>query len=209
MRKLPTLAAESIKQQLDIVDVIGQYLPLRRSGSHRYLGCCPFHKEKTPSFTVHADRQFYHCFGCHTSGDVLKFVRDLEGLTFPKTLRHLSEQYSLQSVQRLTRRIDHRLTAVVRVKAELFRVGYSWSLERYLRLIKELRMLREPAPGELRIHQATTLLSRVRSWSTRDLAGFIDKYRKLKPSFVASCIQEVQEAEQELAWAITDRRRAA
>ncbi|MGA8028903.1 MAG: CHC2 zinc finger domain-containing protein, partial [Bryobacteraceae bacterium] len=75
--------AEQLKSQLNIVDVIGQYLPLKRSGAGRYVGLCPFHSEKTPSFNVHGALQFYKCFGCDAGGDVFQFVMEMDKLTFP------------------------------------------------------------------------------------------------------------------------------
>ena len=70
--------AQSVKQQADIVRVIGEYITLKKSGAQNYQGLCPFHGEKTPSFSVHVTRQFYHCFGCGVSGDVFKFVQEIE-----------------------------------------------------------------------------------------------------------------------------------
>ena len=67
--------AQSVKQQADIVRVIGEYITLKKSGAQNYQGLCPFHGEKTPSFSVHVTRQFYHCFGCGVSGDVFSSCR--------------------------------------------------------------------------------------------------------------------------------------
>ena len=78
---------EQLKSSIDIVKVVGEYVRLRRVGaSGRYLGLCPFHQEKTPSFNVNQARQFYKCFGCGAGGDALKFVMEVDGLTFPETL---------------------------------------------------------------------------------------------------------------------------
>src|SRR5258708_10189602 len=63
--------AQTLKQQADIVRIVGGYISLRKSGAQNYSGLCPFHKEKSPSFSVHAVRQFYHCFGCQASGAVI------------------------------------------------------------------------------------------------------------------------------------------
>ena len=63
---------EQLKSSVDIVSVVGEYVRLRRSGANRYMGLCPFHNEKTPSFTVHAVHQFYKCFSCGAGGDVEK-----------------------------------------------------------------------------------------------------------------------------------------
>jgi DNA primase len=66
--------AQTVKQQADIVRIIGDYVRLKKSGAQNFSGLCPFHSEKSPSFSVHAVRQFYHCFGCGQSGDVFSFV---------------------------------------------------------------------------------------------------------------------------------------
>jgi DNA primase len=79
--------AQTVKQQADIVKVIEGYIRLRKAGSQNYTGLCPFHKEKSPSFSVHAVRQFYHCFGCGVSGDVFSFVGKIENVGFPEAVR--------------------------------------------------------------------------------------------------------------------------
>ncbi|HEY7353933.1 MAG TPA: CHC2 zinc finger domain-containing protein, partial [Terriglobales bacterium] len=80
----PNDFAQNLKLQADIVRVVGEYVTLRKAGAQNYSGLCPFHKEKTPSFSVHATRQFYHCFGCGASGDVFSFVQKIENITFPE-----------------------------------------------------------------------------------------------------------------------------
>ena len=79
--------AQTVKHQADIVKVVEGYIRLRKAGATNYTGLCPFHKEKSPSFSVHAVRQFYHCFGCHESGDVFSFVGKIENVTFPEAVR--------------------------------------------------------------------------------------------------------------------------
>jgi DNA primase len=79
--------AQTVKQQADIVKVIEGYIRLRKAGAQNYQGLCPFHKEKSPSFSVHAVRQFYHCFGCQASGDVFSFVGKIENVGFPEAVR--------------------------------------------------------------------------------------------------------------------------
>ena len=79
--------AQSVKQQADIVKIIEGYIRLRKAGAQNYSGLCPFHKEKSPSFSVHAVRQFYHCFGCGASGDVFSFVGKIENVGFPEAIR--------------------------------------------------------------------------------------------------------------------------
>ena len=70
---LKTEIPGQLKEQADIVEIIGEHVALQRSGT-RFLGLCPFHGEKTPSFSVHAGQQFYYCFGCGESGDVFSFI---------------------------------------------------------------------------------------------------------------------------------------
>jgi DNA primase len=83
--------AERVKQQADIVRVIGEYVRLKKTGQN-FTGLCPFHQEKSPSFAVHPVRQMYHCFGCGVSGDVFKFVMELEKSTFPEAIRTVAEK---------------------------------------------------------------------------------------------------------------------
>jgi DNA primase len=84
--------AYTLKQQADIVRVIGEYVRLKRAGAQNYSGLCPFHGEKTPSFSVHASRQFFHCFGCGESGDVFKFLQRIENISFPEAVRLLAQK---------------------------------------------------------------------------------------------------------------------
>jgi DNA primase len=83
---------ESLKQQADIVRIVGDYVKLKKAGAQNFSGLCPFHNEKTPSFSVHATRQFYHCFGCGASGDVFSFVQKIENITFPEAVRLIAQK---------------------------------------------------------------------------------------------------------------------
>jgi DNA primase len=84
--------AQTLKQQADIVRVVGDYVRLKKAGAQNYSGLCPFHKEKTPSFSVHATRQFFHCFGCGASGDVFSFVQKIENISFPEAIRAVAQK---------------------------------------------------------------------------------------------------------------------
>ena len=86
---------DQLKSQVRIEDVVGEYVKLRKSGPSRYMGLCPFHNEKTPSFTVHVVHQFYKCFSCGAGGDVVKFVMEKEGLSFWEALKQLAERYGI------------------------------------------------------------------------------------------------------------------
>ncbi len=98
-RNHPSMPAEdfkeTVKQQADIVRIIGDYIKLKKAGAQNYSGLCPFHGEKTPSFSVHATRQFYHCFGCGVSGDVFSFVQKIENITFPEAVRLVAQKLSI------------------------------------------------------------------------------------------------------------------
>ncbi|HET6145591.1 MAG TPA: DNA primase [Candidatus Acidoferrales bacterium] len=83
--------ADRVKQQADIVRVIGEYVRLKKSGQN-FSGLCPFHSEKTPSFSVNASKQFYYCFGCGVGGDVFKFVMEMDKITFPESVRAVAEK---------------------------------------------------------------------------------------------------------------------
>src|SRR5271165_7084426 len=87
--------AQSLKLQADIVRIVGDYVSLKKAGAQNYSGLCPFHKEKTPSFSVHATRQFYHCFGCGVSGDVFSFVQKIENVTFPEAVRAVAQKLGI------------------------------------------------------------------------------------------------------------------
>jgi len=84
--------AHTVKEQADIVRIVGEYVTLRKSGAQNFQGLCPFHQEKTPSFSVHATRQFFHCFGCGASGDVFAFVQKIENISFPEAVRLVAEK---------------------------------------------------------------------------------------------------------------------
>jgi DNA primase len=83
--------AERVKQQADIVRVIGEYVRLKKSGQN-FTGLCPFHAEKSPSFAVHPTKQIYHCFGCGVGGDVFKFVMEMDKVAFPEAIRVVAEK---------------------------------------------------------------------------------------------------------------------
>ena len=85
---------DRVKSAADLVQIVGEHVRLRKSGNN-FIGLCPFHSEKTPSFHVHAERQFFYCFGCHAKGDVIHFVEKMEGLPFADALRWLGERYGI------------------------------------------------------------------------------------------------------------------
>jgi DNA primase len=93
--------AEQLKSSVDIIKTIGDYVRLKRVGSTpRYMGLCPFHTEKTPSFSVHASHQFYKCFGCGVGGDVFKFIMELERISFFESLKLLADRNGIAMPKR-------------------------------------------------------------------------------------------------------------
>jgi DNA primase len=86
---------ENLKSIIDIVDVIGNYLQLKKEGSN-YKALCPFHSEKTPSFVVSPAKQIYHCFGCGASGDAIKFIMEMEKLSYPEAIEKLASMYNFK-----------------------------------------------------------------------------------------------------------------
>ena len=88
---IPEEIINQIRERVDIADVVANYVALSRTGQN-LKGLCPFHSEKSPSFTVSPSRQIFHCFGCGTGGNVFTFVMKLEGTSFPDTVRELGQR---------------------------------------------------------------------------------------------------------------------
>jgi DNA primase len=95
MAQFTSDSIERVKEAADIVEVVSAYTDLRRSGT-RFTGLCPFHDERTPSFSVDPAGKLYHCFGCGVGGDVIKFVEEKEGLSFPDAIEALADRYGVE-----------------------------------------------------------------------------------------------------------------
>ncbi|MGP0567187.1 MULTISPECIES: DNA primase [unclassified Nitrospina] len=89
---IPEQVIEDVRQRADIIDVVSDFVHLKKAGKN-YKGLCPFHQEKTPSFTASPDKQIYHCFGCGAGGNAFKFLMELEDLTFVEAVRKLAARY--------------------------------------------------------------------------------------------------------------------
>lgn len=110
----PAVTAE-IKARIDIIDLMGEYgIDLRRAGASA-KACCPFHKEKTPSFHVSSDRGFYKCFGCGEHGDIFTFVQKFEGIPFPEAVRKLADRAGVK--------IEERYDPQAKVRARLYQIN--------------------------------------------------------------------------------------
>lgn len=92
----PVDLAQTVKQQADIVRVVGDYVQLKKAGAKNYNGLCPFHQEKTASFSVNIDRQRFHCFGCGASGDVFSFVQKVENISFMEAIRLVAQKLDIK-----------------------------------------------------------------------------------------------------------------
>src|SRR5262249_11214938 len=99
MGTIPSETIEQIAAANDIVEIIGSYFPLKRAGAN-FKALCPFHQEKTPSFTVSPSRQTFHCFGCGAGGSVFRFVMDYEHTDFPSALRKLAARAGITVVEK-------------------------------------------------------------------------------------------------------------
>jgi len=86
---IPEDRIEEIRNRINIVDLVSEYVTLKKAGRN-YIGSCPFHKEKTPSFTVNAEKQIYHCFGCGEGGNAFSFLMKIGNMTFPEAVRHMA-----------------------------------------------------------------------------------------------------------------------
>ncbi len=105
---------EQLKSSVDIVKTVGEYVRLKRAGSTpRYMGLCPFHTEKTPSFSVHGSHQYFKCFGCGLGGDVLNFVMEIERITFYEALKLLADRNGLTMPKREFSDPDSKLRGVL------------------------------------------------------------------------------------------------
>jgi DNA primase len=109
--------ADEVRSAADIVRIVGDYVKLRKAGAN-YMGLCPFHQEKTPSFAVHPVKQIFHCFGCGVGGDVFKFVMLIENLSFPEALGRVAEKAGVRLRERVR---DEGMDAGARERAALYK----------------------------------------------------------------------------------------
>ena len=86
---------DKVKERIDIEEVVNDYVSLKKKGQNLWA-CCPFHQEKTPSFSVSPAKQIYKCFGCGKAGDPIQFIMDIEGIGFTEAIRHLAQKYGIE-----------------------------------------------------------------------------------------------------------------
>src|SRR5437588_5940629 len=129
---MPADAVAEVKARLDIVEVVGQYVRLQRSG-RQHVGLCPFHSEKTPSFSVSQERQAWYCFGCQEGGDLLSFVQKIERIGFRDALEQLAERAGVElerdrgAGREASRR--RKLVLELNLKAQAFYEHLLWGTE--------------------------------------------------------------------------------
>lgn len=172
---------EQVRARIDLAELVGQYVPLRRAGAS-WVARCPFHDERTPSFSVNPDRGLYHCFGCKASGDALRFYEQMEGVTFVEALRALAEKSGVEIAEtrdpariaedRRQRDLTERLIAVNETAAAWF--------ERCLREDQDASIARE-ALAERGITDETTERFRL-GYAPARWSGLVDHLKSLKLS---------------------------
>jgi DNA primase len=134
MALISSESLERVKQAADIVEVVSGHTDLRRQGA-RYTGLCPFHEERTPSFSVEPQEKLYHCFGCGVGGDVIKFVEDKEGLNFAEAVELLADRYGVElerekeDPQAEKRRERRRRLEQLLDRSAAFYANYLWESE--------------------------------------------------------------------------------
>ena len=111
---LPDSFAQELLNRIDVIDIIDKRVQLKKRGAN-FIACCPFHDEKTPSFTVSPSKQFYHCFGCGASGDAIQFLIEYEGLTFIDSITELAGSIGLKVPTELLSALPYLATIFVLV----------------------------------------------------------------------------------------------
>ena len=137
---------DRVRRDANIVEVVSESVKLQKRG-RSHVGLCPFHKEKTPSFHVNPERGFYHCFGCHASGDAIKFIQETEGLDFIEAVRRLAEQLGIDVIETATDAERRQQTEARRRQQELYEIG-SHAAAFFERMLRE-HPLKDSAEREL------------------------------------------------------------
>lgn len=104
--RIPQSTIDEIKTQSDILDVVSEYVKLEKRGRN-YIGLCPFHDEKTPSFTVSEDKQICHCFGCKKGGNVFQFIQEIENVSFTDAVKKLGARVNIKVDTGESKELEH------------------------------------------------------------------------------------------------------
>ncbi|MGC6767679.1 DNA primase [Enterococcus sp. LJL51] len=108
-QRIPQEVIDEVRQRTNIVEIVGQYVQLKKSGKN-YMGLCPFHEERSPSFSVAEDKQIFHCFGCGKGGTVFNFVQEIEGISFPESVQKIAEMENIPLQIDLSNHMDQSNT---------------------------------------------------------------------------------------------------
>ncbi|MFL6336801.1 MAG: DNA primase, partial [Pyrinomonadaceae bacterium] len=122
--RYPQTFIDDLRRQADIVRVVGDYVTLKKKGAN-WMACCPFHQEKTPSFSVNPSKNIFYCFGCGKGGSVFNFVMELEGLSFPESIRVVAEKAGVP----LPELVDDKRFETKRKEADEVVQHNAWALE--------------------------------------------------------------------------------
>src|SRR5919198_5785187 len=175
---MPLYTTDSIprlKDAVDMVELVGARTDLRRVGA-RYTGLCPFHDERTPSFSVNAEHKLYHCFGCGESGDPIRFVQETEGLDFRQAVEALAERYNVElkreqedpAAERRRERRERLLKLVQRATDYYARYLWESSEAKLAREYMAGRGLEEKVLREFRVGYAPSAWDKVTVAAQRD-----------------------------------------
>lgn len=126
-QRIPQEVIDEVRERTNIVEIVGQYVQLKKSGKN-YMGLCPFHEERSPSFSVAEDKQIFHCFGCGKGGSVFNFVQEIEGISFPEAVQKIAEIEQIPLQINLSDHIEksapnsqqHKLLELHKKAAELY-----------------------------------------------------------------------------------------
>ncbi|MGV2622128.1 UNVERIFIED_CONTAM: DNA primase [Halobacillus marinus] len=135
---IPEETVDQIRKSIDIVDVIGNYIDLKKQGRN-YFGLCPFHGESTPSFSVSQDKQIFHCFGCGKGGNVYTFLMEMEGFSFIQALKQLAEQAGID----LPDQVTNERPSEKSTEAQAMLEAHQWLTKLYHHLLKNSKEGRE------------------------------------------------------------------
>ena len=127
---------ERIHENASLVDIISEYLPLKKTGSS-FVGLCPFHNEKTPSFTVSETKQFFHCFGCGEGGDIISFIMKMENMSFLEASEYLANKLGIPLVEKSEK--DKKLELE---KEKIYEINREAAKFYYYNLMKNEKSLR-------------------------------------------------------------------
>src|SRR5215468_2106777 len=122
--RYPQTFIDDLKRQADIVRVIQDYVQLKKKGAN-WMACCPFHKEKTPSFSVSPTKEIFYCFGCHKGGNVFNFVKEIEGVGFGEAIKIVAEKIGMPLPKMVE---DERFAAKRQEAGDVIQLN-TWALE--------------------------------------------------------------------------------